>query len=232
MGNRVDDLDLSDGPLLPRDLYAIARHYAAEMKAAGQGDKTVMALYRVPAYLRWSVESLSEEATGGALEPAATAALDIGLATIRTFPGVHEICAARLSVLACGDAEVMSWFNSFPAVSALAENTDDTGGWRLHVSRTVAKTFAKLARSLGMSISRLATYALMAGVLHGPSLSAARYRKAMLDTLQRLKGELRRRGHEATAKSASATPRDPSTEHLWTAADLLEPTEDDHDNEE
>ena len=57
------------------------------MKAAGPGDKTVMALYRVPAYLRWIVESLSEEATGGALEPAATAVLDVGLSTIRTFPG-------------------------------------------------------------------------------------------------------------------------------------------------
>jgi len=232
MGSRVDDLNLSDEPLLPRDLRALARRYTAEMKAAGPGDKTVMALYRVPDYLRWIVESLSEEATGGALEPAATAVLDVGLSTIRTFPGVNEICSARLAVLACGDAEVMGWFNSFPAVSALAENTDDTGGWRLHVSRTLAKTFSKLARSLGMSISRLATYSLMAGVLHAPSLSAPKYRKAMVDTLQQLKEELRRRGREAKVKAASATPRDAGTDHLWTAADLLGSTEDDHDDDE
>ena len=45
-------------------------------------------------------------------------------------------------------------------------------------------------RSLGMSISRLATYSLMAGVLHAPSLSAPKYRKAMVDTLRQLKEEL------------------------------------------
>src|SRR5687767_9923451 len=98
MGKRPQDLDLSDEPLRPgrpHDLFAIARACTADSRRAPAGDKTVLALYRAPDYLRWGVETLSEQATGGAMEPAALALLEEGLATIRGFPGVAKIAAAR-----------------------------------------------------------------------------------------------------------------------------------------
>jgi hypothetical protein len=230
MGMRIEDLNASDKPLSPsfrHDLFATARRYAAEMKATPSGDKTVMALYRAPGYLRSAVEALSEQTTDGTLEPAATAALDVGLSTIRGFVGVAEIRDARLKVLSLDDAHMMRWFNDFPPVSVLAVDTDDAGEFRVHVPRPLAKKFTKLARALGVSISRLGIFALMAGLLHAPSLSAPRYRRAMVDTLVKFKAEIKRRAEEAEARAANATPRDPSTDQLWTAADIVDVAEAD-----
>jgi hypothetical protein len=48
-----------------------------------------------------------------------------------------------------------------------------------------------------------------------------------------MKAELRRRGDEAKAKAENATPRDASTDLLWTAADLFDAGEDlDADDDE
>jgi hypothetical protein len=230
MGKQIEDLNLSDAPNSPtrrRDLFMTARAYAEEMRKATSSEKTVMAVYRVPAYIRWAVEMLSEEATHGTLEPAATAVLDVGLSAIRRFPGVVAICKARLTVLPLDDAQTMEWFNHFPTVSVPAVDTDDSGEFRVHVPRALAKVFAKLARSLGMPISRLGIFALMAGVLHAPSLCALKYRQAMVETTQRLKAEMKRRGNEARTRAANAVPRDRETDHLWTAADFTDEADSD-----
>ncbi len=224
MGKRLEDLTVSDEPLVPRDLFALARQIAADMKQMAARDKAVIALYRAPDYLRWGVETLSEEATGGVQEPAATCLLEVGLSTIRRFDGVTEICAARTSVLPHGDAETMHWFGDFPIVNVSAMGTDDRRPFRLHVPIALAKQFAKLARSLGLPVSRLGTFALMTGLLHAPSCSAQKYSKAMVRTLQELRAVLERRGAEAQVRAAgaAATPN-ANRNQRWTIADVVGP---------
>jgi hypothetical protein len=222
MGISPDDPDLLDAPLLPRDVFALARSNAAAAKGGFGEVKTILSLYRAPSYLRYGIEALAEETTSGGLEPAATALLDVGLAMIWSWPGVTAIRGARRIVLPLGDPEVLAWFNRLPTVSTDAVDTDDADELRLHVPRSLAKKFAKFARVLGLSSSKLGTFALMAGLLHAPRCVAGKYRRAMLATLTRLKTELRRRGEEARSKAENATPRDAGNDHLWTAANLID----------
>jgi hypothetical protein len=235
MGVLPDDPDLLNGPLLPRDVFALARANVAAAKGGFAEAKTVMPVYRAPNYLRYGIEALAEDATGGALEPATTALLEVGLSMIWSWPGVSAIREARRIVLPLGDPETMAWFNRLPIVSTDAVDTDVPGELRLHVPRSLAKKFAKFANVLGLSSSKLGSYALMAGLLHAPSCVAGRYRRAMFRTLKKLKAELRRRGEEASIKAENAVPRDGTTDHRWTAADLLGPDDagddDDDDND-
>ncbi len=227
MGKRLEDLNLSDEPVgrqsadQPRDLVAIARATGAHMRGVPAGEKTVLALYRCPDYLRWGVEALSEAATNGALEPAGNCLLKAGLSTIRQFPGVAEIGAARRAVLAQGSAETMHWFNNFPLVDVSAAGTDDIRQYRMHVVKPLAKEEAKLARSLGLSNSRLGILALMAGLLQVPRFSAPKYRKAMVGTLQDLRDATERRGREARARADAVPARDTAEDERWTIADVI-----------
>jgi hypothetical protein len=232
-----NDLNLSDEPLrpaMPRDVVAIARNLAAAMRQAPGRDKNVIALYRAPDYLRWGVESLSEAVTAGVLEPAANALLDVGLSAIRGFSGVSEVGKARAKLVVRGDPQVMHWLNNFPVISVPAVDTDDSKAYRLWIETTLVKEFSKLARSLGLSISRLGTFALMAGLLHVPPpwCSRPRYREAMVGTLKKLMREIKGRGDEASARVDSAAPRDPSQDHRWTIADLLGPGTDERDEDD
>lgn len=182
-----DDRDPLDAPLgaaQPCDVYALARANAAALRSRfGQEPKTVLALYRAPEYMRWATEALAERTTSGTLEPASTALLEAGLSLIRSWRGVAAICKARRAVVSLGDARIMAWFNAFPIVTADPADTDDTRAFRLHVPVSLANKFSKLGRSLGMPISRLGTYALMAGALHAPGCTPPRYREAMFTTL-------------------------------------------------
>ena len=107
-------------------LLAWARRVAALTRQAPVRDKTVIALYRAPDYLRWAVESLSEAATNGAVEPATTALLEVGLSTIRQFPGVAEVCDARRKRPVTATRQTMHWLSEFPVVSVSAVETDDS----------------------------------------------------------------------------------------------------------
>jgi hypothetical protein len=61
-----------------------------------------------------AIEVLSNQATGSVQEPAVSAALQVGLDTIWTFPSVGEICKARKMLVALGDPENMDWLDHCP----------------------------------------------------------------------------------------------------------------------
>jgi hypothetical protein len=224
-GKSLEELSLRDeaGAPPPRDLIAVARRYAASMHDSTQAPKTVIAVYRCPNYLRWAVEALSEQGTGGAIEPAATCLLEAGLGTIHKFPGVEEIRRARAVVLPGGDAETMAFFNTFPNIDVLSAGTGDCT-YRLHLAAPLAKRLHKLARSLGLSVSRLGLLVLMAGAVEAPSCSTPRARKAMVLALRSFRAVLERRAAEA--QSWSTTPIPPRQDDLWTLRDVLKPLDD------
>jgi hypothetical protein len=226
---------LSDEPLAepkPRtDLVAKARLVAAELRHLSPSDKTALAVYRCPDYIRWTVEALSNAATSGAIEPAAVTVVQAGLSAIRQFPGVGEITAARRTVLPEGEIELLSWLGAFPPVSVYAAGTDDSGEYRLHVPRTLLMELGNMARSIGLSQSRLGLYALAAGVLQVPQFSKPQYRKAMVQALRDLRAVLQRRGREAQARAEALQAADRMDDGTYTIADVIgsEHTDDNAD---
>jgi hypothetical protein len=227
----ADPLDAPLGPVLPRDVLALAGRTAIELRGMPASSKTVLPIYRCPLYIRYSIEAVAEETTGGAMEPAAVAALEVGIAMIRRWPGVRAIGRARRKLLPLGDPETLMWLSSLPIVTTDAADTDDSGALRLHIPRSLARKVAKLARTLGLTSSTLAAFAVMAGLLHAPRCTPARYRCAMVATLTKLKGVLHQRGEDATGRAEHAAPRDAADDHRWTAADLLDAGDDDADRD-
>lgn len=221
-----DPLDAQIGPVMPRDVRALARAYALAPRA-DPGSETILTIYQAPAYLRWGVEALAVAETRGTLHPANRALLEVGLSLIRQYVGVKAICKARRTVLPLGDAEVLAWFSSPPIVSVDPADTDNSDAYRLHVPKSLGQEFANLSRALGLKSSKLVLFALMAGLLCVPSCVAFKYRTVMVHSLAKLKAQLRRRGEEAKVKAETATPHDFTTDHLATAADLLDPVGDD-----
>jgi hypothetical protein len=218
--------DLSDTPIVPeaRPPDPITRARAAA-RARGSTDGTVLALYRCPVYGRWGVEALANEATNGSLEPAGTTLLEAGMSALQRFPGLAEIKAARQTAVAKGCPDTMHFLGDFPHVQVHTAGTDDSGCYRLHVPKDLAKRLGNMARQLGLPQSRLGIFALMAGLLQVRQLIPPAYRQAMVETLQGLRAAIERRAAEAQARVAVGPPEDAADDGKWTLADVLDQKE-------
>jgi hypothetical protein len=212
----------------PRDLIARVR-LAARMRRSAD---TVVRLNRAPTYLRWAVERLANEASSGALAPAHTTGLEAGASVLQRLPGVTEIKAARQAALSQGSPDTMHWLSDFPHVEVLAAGTDDSGEYRVHVPKELAMRLGNLARHLGMKQTRLAIFALMAGLLHAPHLIPPRYQRAMFDSLKNFAKAIERRAAEIKTRAATPADDEDAEDAKWTLSDVIgqvEVPDDGHD---
>jgi hypothetical protein len=209
----------------PRDLIARVR-LAARMRRSAD---SVLRLPRCPIFYRWVVETVGNEAADGALEPAHTTALEVGLSVLQQLPGVAEIRAARQAALPQASPDTMYLLSDFPHVEVLAAGTDDSREYRLHVPKDFSKRLTNIARHLGIRHTRLGIFALAAGLLQAPAnLIRAPYRRAMEQSLLNLAKAIKRRAAEIQARAAVMPPEDPDDEAddaQRTLADLIKQPE-------
>src|SRR5262245_21670228 len=127
MGKHFDDIpDEPSAPSAEQLFIARVRSHARALRLNPISDKTVLALYHVPGYVRCGIEALANEATGGTIEPAATCLIETGLPIVRHFKDVAEITEARRILLTTSDAVAIASISELPTVSIDACDTDDT----------------------------------------------------------------------------------------------------------
>jgi hypothetical protein len=191
----------------PKTLEGIARAYNASIAAGGP--RSQIAIYRAPKYLVWSLEALSTQMRFGK-DTAAECALAFGLSRLVAFPGIAEILKKRSEVVLDGDPEAMSFFEHFGVIDP---ETAGAGAlekpYKRHLSADLAERLGRLATDLGLSVSQLATLALMAAFVDaGSFVRGPAYPAAMELTLRRFGERLQRRAEVARAFSSTApSPR-------------------------
>lgn len=239
MAKSIDELKLTDEPLpaadlstLPDpppdqgDLIARAKAHAKEHRLC-TSEKAVVAAYRAPEYLRFGIEALANEATSGAIDPAAHFLVELGLEVIREFEGVAEIAKARRIVLPKGNGRQVGWFNDFPVIDFFAEGTEDHKALRSRFDVSFVKELHNFARSVGLSASRLVLFCLMAGLVQLPSCSGRPFRLAMVKTLRQLRRAFVHRAREARQRAERIQARPDSDDDSGNLADVLRALEAD-----
>jgi hypothetical protein len=171
------------------------------------GPRNQIAIYRLPRYLEWGLESSAKHLKRGK-DVAFQCALPFGLSRLQRFQGISEIRRIRSEIVSDGDPEAMSFFEHFGLVDV------DTGGasarerpYKREVHRGLAERLGRLAADLGIPQGQLALFALMAAFVDAPEfVKRPEYRQSMRQTLCRFSEKVRARAARAKEHAKARPP--------------------------
>ena len=194
------------------DLVQAARVFDWEVYQSVK--RSQIGIYAPPKYVVWGQELCAHDIPKGGKDAAATCALELGLSRLRReFPELAKICSAHRQVLKGQDPETMDWFESFGTVSVdPGPSGTREQPYKRHIPEELAKQLGNLADELGMSNSKLCLLVLMAAQLGATNYVKPVYQEAIVTTLRRFAGRLKRRAARAQEYAEVAASAEPEPE--------------------